>query len=103
MKFQLNQLVQNIGLRILGLLVGVVIVEIGLNLAPEEALSLLITRYQSRIQLYQTDPKIGWQHKPNATIRYTSKGEYDVQAQFNSLGLNDFEHAYDKHQAHFVF
>lgn len=96
MKRQLSTLLKRGGLIIFGLLIGLVMLEIGLHLVPEEVLNLTINRYRSRFILYQPDPQIGWRHKPGASLRYTLAGEYDVQVQINSLGLNDVEHSYDK-------
>ncbi|MBN1995497.1 MAG: SGNH/GDSL hydrolase family protein [Anaerolineae bacterium] len=92
----MKQLLQNIGARLLGLLLGLMIVEIGLHLLPENALKALTTHNQNRHELYQTDPAIGWQHKPNAATRYVIEGEIDVPVKINSRGLYDTEHPYQK-------
>lgn len=96
MEPRLNNFLKNLGGIAFGLLVGLVTLEIGLRLVPEETLNLLITRRLVRQQLYQVDPQIGWRLRPNASGRYFLTGEYDVLVQTNPYGLNDFEHSYQK-------
>jgi lysophospholipase L1-like esterase len=92
----LLNLLKYFGLITFGIIFGLVSLEIGLRLVPEETLNLLIAHRPIRFQLYQTDLQIGWRLKPNATTRHALMGEYDVQVQANSQGLNDFEHTYQK-------
>ena len=89
-------LLKSLGLVLFGIIIGVIILEIGLQLIPEEELMLLIARRPMRFQLYQTDPRIGWRLKPNVRMPYSHVGEFDLLVQTNSMGLNDFETSYEK-------
>lgn len=79
-----------------GLSLGLVAVEIGLRLVPEDTWKVLVARHPIRYKLYRSDPDVGWRLKSNATTRYRADNEFDVQIRTNSHGLNDFEHAYEK-------
>lgn len=83
------------GLILLGLLVGLLLAEIGLRLLPEQMLNQMIALHPIRYALYQTDPNIGWRLRPNAEYIYQHDG-VEVPVKINSLGLHDIEHTYDK-------
>ncbi len=96
MKPHLRTLLKYFSLVVFGLLLGLIALEIGLRFVPDETLAALNARHLVRDELYRTDPKIGWRLKPNALVHYSSDNEFEVQVQTNSLGLNDFEHTYQK-------
>ena len=96
MKQQFFHFAKYVWPRVLGLLVGLVVVEVALTLTPADVLNILTSYYQRRAVLYKTDPQIGWRLKPEATIRHTLEDEFDVQVKLNAQGLNDFEHPYEK-------
>ncbi len=97
-ELNIKQVIKSVILIIFGLLLGLITLEIGLRLLPETTILQSIARRPQRFILYETTPDIGWRLKPNATMRYTGVGEYDVQVQINSNGLNDLERSYKKPQ-----
>jgi hypothetical protein len=79
-----------------GLVLAVLILEIGLRLVPEAIWKRLIVDSPTRYLLYQTDRNIGWVHIPNAEITWQGQGEFKATVKINSLGLRDYEHTYAK-------
>lgn len=79
-----------------GVLAAFLFLETGLYLIPEFYWKKTISRNPWRHILFETDPDIGWVHKPNARMNWTGSGEYSVDVQINSLGLRDYDRAYDR-------
>jgi len=79
-----------------GIVLAVILIEIGLHIVPEAIWKGLISKNPTRFILYKTDKDIGWVHVPNARTTWQGTGEYNVHVQINSLGLRDREHTYDK-------
>jgi lysophospholipase L1-like esterase len=89
-------IVVRLAIIIFGIIVGLLIIEIGLRFIPETRWKALIGKSPTRYLLYKTDDDIGWVHLPNAHINFRGNGEYDVDVRINSLGLRDREHTYEK-------
>jgi lysophospholipase L1-like esterase len=88
----LSRLVMVIG----GIVLALILIEIGLRIVPEAIWKGLISKNPTRFILYKTDKDIGWVHVPNARTTWQGTGEYNVFVQINSLGLRDREHTYEK-------
>jgi len=80
---------------IFGLILGVLIIEIGLRLAPEARWKAWVSKSPLRYSLYQTHREIGWVHTPGAYADWKGP-EFEAAVQINSLGLRDHEHTYQK-------
>lgn len=83
------------GLILIGLFVGLLLIELLLHLLPGQMLNNMVALHPSRYILYQTDPDVGWRLRPNAEYRY-QRDEYDVLIEVNSQGLHDIEQGYEK-------
>jgi len=85
------------GLMILGgIVIGLLLVEIGLRIIPQEQVDSIVERTSQRLTLYQLDKRIGWTLRPNAQTVMTTRDERVIPIQINSLGLRDTEHTYQK-------
>jgi len=88
---KLKNLGVNLGLTLSGLLMGVVIGEIGLRVARIEGYPKIGDLVDSAPTHFHTaDPNLGWKLKPGASGEWNGEGASFVQV--NSEGLRDREH-----------
>ncbi len=88
---KLKNLGVNLGLTLCGLLMGVVIGEVGLRVARFEGYARIGDVADSAPTLFHTaDPDLGWKLKPGASGEW--KGEGSSFVRVNSDGLRDREH-----------
>jgi hypothetical protein len=92
----LKKLLTTLTTIIFGILLGILILELGLHLIPARMWKILITKTPIRYALYQVDKNIGWVHIPNAEYHWQGYDEYNVHVKINSLGLHDYERTYQK-------
>lgn len=81
---------------IFGIILSLLILEIGLHLIPSAIWKGLISKSPTRYILFKTDKNIGWVHVPNAEANWQGTGEYNVDVKMNALGLRDRERTYQK-------
>jgi hypothetical protein len=91
-----KRLLGQIGLGLLGIIVALMLIEVGLRLFPPDQLNSMVERTSQRLQLYRLDPLIGWVLKSNAQSVHTTREDLVIPIETNSLGLRDNEHAYQK-------
>jgi hypothetical protein len=88
---KLKNLGVNLGLTLVGLIMGVIIGEIGLRVAGIEGFKKIGDFVDSAPTSFHTsDPNLGWKLKPGASGEWKGEGASFVQV--NSEGLRDREH-----------
>ncbi|MBI1879929.1 MAG: hypothetical protein HYR94_17195 [Chloroflexi bacterium] len=92
----LKKLLARLATIILGILLGILLLELGLHLIPAKMWKGLVSKSPARYALFQTDKNIGWVHTPNAEADWEGYGEFKVKVKINSLGLRDYERTYQK-------
>ena len=93
--FNLRGILTGLAAIIFGLILGLLVIEVGLRLTPDVKWKALISKNPTRYVLYQTDKNIGWVHVPGAYAQWPGP-EFEVSVQINSHGLRDSEHTYEK-------
>jgi hypothetical protein len=94
--YLINQIVGFVLVAIFGIIVALLVLEIGLRLIPQAQLDALVERSSQRLALYRLDPRIGWSLKPEGETVITTRDDRSIPIQINSLGLRDTEHPYQK-------
>jgi hypothetical protein len=89
-------ILSRIVLSAIGIILALVVIEVGLRLIPLTYLDDIIERSSQRLQLYRLDPRIGWTLNPKAESVITTRSERTIPISVNSLGLRDTEHTYEK-------
>jgi len=81
---------------IFGLILALLILELGLWLVPDAMWKGWVSKNPTRYLLFQTDENIGWVHLPNTEANWQGYNEYNIDVKINSLGLRDYERTYAK-------
>jgi hypothetical protein len=93
---RLKNLLVTLAMISFGIVLAMLILEIGLSLTPEATWKGLISKSPIRYLLFRTDRNIGWVHIPGAETIWEGQGEFKAEVKMNSLGLRDHEHSYAK-------
>ena len=92
----LKKILIRLSFAILGILAGLIFIEVLLHLIPKTTFRRMFSYRPYRYDFLQEDRDIGWVHVPNASILSPSKGEFEVTVHINSKGLRDVEREYAK-------
>ncbi len=78
-----------------GIVAALILIELGLRLVPRAQLDLWLEK-STRLQLYRSDPRIGWSLRPDAETIFVTRNDRPIEVETNALGLRDDEHTYKK-------
>jgi hypothetical protein len=79
-----------------GILIALIVIEIGLRLIPRAQLDAIVERSSQRLNLYQLNPNVGWSLNPSGQTVIIARDDRSIPIRINSLGLRDTEHSYEK-------
>jgi len=94
--FRIKTFLIQTALSLMGILLALILIEVGVRLIPKSHLDDIIERSAQRTELYRLDRRIGWTLNPGAKTIKTTKDTRAIPININSLGLRDTQHTYQK-------